>query len=267
MKLGIVSDIHEDILRLEEALQILDNEGCNEIACSGDIIGYSYPNFGHFESRNASACIRQVRENCKYVVAGNHDLFPVKKIPEFPAGFEYPEDWFLLDYFQRKKLAKDYIWLNEENEFDPLISYEDKKYIRSLPEFLIIETNGLKILLSHYLFPDLSGSTKKYYEEFGPIEDHLDFIKNNKCDLGISGHKHIEGFYHAILEGQKCLNFGTYYLKNELQWIIGPCVVNGKKENGCMVFNTDTFELKVIPLKTQTRFQGVKIYNKNESIE
>ncbi len=264
MILGIINDIHEDIDRLNVALQLFDKLGCDEIACLGDIVGYTYPNFGHFETRDASACVQAVKTNCRFVVAGNHDLHAVRKIPEFKAGFDYPENWFELDYFQRNYLANNEVWLNEENEFSPLLSHKDIEFLRSVPEFLTIDCGNSRILLSHYMFPDLSGSSRKYYELFGPIEGHLNFIRENDCTIGFSGHKHVEGVFRASLSEEKKYDFGKQRLDDELQWIVGPCIVNGMKENGCMVFNTGTLELKVIPLNTPPRMMEVKFYNKYE---
>ena len=160
MKLGIISDIHEDRVRLAEALHLMDKKNCNEIVCLGDIVGFGIPSFGYLNNRDASECIRMVRDNCKYIVTGNHDLFPAKKIPLFKAGFEYPEDWFNLDYKKRKQLASEYVFLNEENELDTLLSIEELAFLKSLPEFLVMEAGDLQILLSHYLHPDLSGSKR-----------------------------------------------------------------------------------------------------------
>jgi len=264
MIIGIISDIHEDIVRLNEAFALFEKLGCNEIVCLGDIVGYSYPNFGHFETRDASACIRAVKANCKYIVAGNHDLSAAKKVPEFKAEFNYPDNWYELDYFQRNHLANDEVWLNEENEFTALISQSDLEFLKSIPEYLVLELPNVNILLSHYLYPDLSGSSKKYYLEFGPFENHLNFIRENACDIGFSGHKHIEGYYKVSRDEEKRFDFGKHWLTRELQWILAPCIANGKNENGCMVFNTDSYELKVIPLNTSPRIMGIQSYNKYE---
>ena len=41
MKIGIISDIHEDIKRLKEALAILHKQKCDQIVCLRDFVGYS----------------------------------------------------------------------------------------------------------------------------------------------------------------------------------------------------------------------------------
>ncbi len=253
MKLGIVSDIHEDAIRLEEAIAILGKKACSEIACLGDIIGFSFPNFGFYKTRNAIRCVEIIKSNCKYVVAGNHDLFPVGKIPQYNAGFNYPKNWYELDYEERLALAGEEVWLNEENEFNTLIGKKEKEYILGLPEFLLIKAGNISILLSHFLYPDLSGSHRKFYENFGPVQDHLDFIKKNNCSIGFSGHKHVEGIYRFKNSTSDKFAFGKIQLDRDLQWIVGPCIANGKHENGFMVFDTNTLELEIIPLNTPKR--------------
>jgi hypothetical protein len=217
------------------------------------------------EHRDASESLELVRKNCKYIVAGNHDLYAGRKIPEFPADFSYPADWYELGYKERKIRAGNKVWLNEEIELDPLISKEDRAFLSRIPEFYVLRESGLNILLSHYLFPDLTGSSIRYYEEFGPVRVHLDFIEENKCQLGFSGHRHVEGVYIADRFGMQTKGFGKYFLKDEIQWIVGPCIANGKKENGCLFFDTDSMELKAIPLKTPPRVMMTVDYIDSEN--
>ena len=96
MKIGFVSDIHEDINSLKEALRILDFQKCDKIVCLGDIVGYSVPFYGFLSSRNASEVIELLKKKCDIIVAGNHDLFAIRKLPKYKAGFKYPKNWYTL---------------------------------------------------------------------------------------------------------------------------------------------------------------------------
>jgi predicted phosphodiesterase len=257
MKLGIVSDIHEDALSLEKALVGLEQRNCDKIACLGDTVGFSYPNFGFFDTRNASRCIDLVRANCFVVVAGNHDLYPIRRIPMHTAGFNYPPYWYQLDYQERKKLAGEEVWLNEENEFDPLLGSTDREFLRQLPEYAIVEADPIKLLFSHYLYPDLTGSSRKYYMDFGPVEPHLNFIADQGCHIGLSGHQHIEGVKVFYPDKIVDSGFGTVQLSNVLQWIVGPCIANGKRDNGFMIMDTKNLELEIIPIHSPKRIMQV----------
>jgi len=257
MKLGIISDIHEDVVNLERAITELERRNCDRFVCLGDISGFSIPGLGYFDTRNASRCIDIIKANCFAAVAGNHDLFPVRRIPLHNAGFNYPPYWYQLDYHERKKLAGDEVWLNEENELDPLIGAEHREFLKKLPEYKVVQIGSKNVLLSHYLFPDLTGSNKKYYIDFEPVQPHLDFMADKECKLGFSGHQHIEGICIFNETGKSAKTFGTYQLNDEMQWIVGPCIANGKWDNGFMIYDTENSELQVIPLNSPKRMMEV----------
>ena len=52
MKLGIISDIHEDAERLIIALKALEKLNCDRIICLGDISGYDDRFYSYKYSRN-----------------------------------------------------------------------------------------------------------------------------------------------------------------------------------------------------------------------
>lgn len=267
MKLGIISDIHEDAVRLSEALHLLDKAACHEIACLGDICGFVIPSFAYQLERDASTCLQLVRKNCKYIVAGNHDLSAAQRIPDHTAGFHYPENWYGMDYKDRKMRAGEEIWINEETELPSLVSAEDKEFLKSVPEYEVVHDQYVKILLSHYLYPDLCGTSIRHYKEFGPVQAHLDFMKSLGCQVGLSGHKHVEGFYRVTSKSVSHHDFGNHGLSRERQWIVGPCVANGKHKNGCLVFDTESLQLEVIPLNSKPRVLMTVDYKKNKNAE
>ena len=94
MKLAIINGVHEDIVRLKEALSQIQERGCDEIACLGDIVGFSPQYYSYSDTKNAHGVIELVRKHCKYAVVGNHDLFALKKTPQDRTLFQYPDDWY-----------------------------------------------------------------------------------------------------------------------------------------------------------------------------
>lgn len=169
------------------------------------------------------------------------------------AGFNYPPYWYQLDYQERKKLAGEEVWLNEENEFDPLLGSDQRDFLKKLPEYATADFEGHRFLFSHYLFPDLTGSSKQHYIQFGPVEPHLEFMDQHLCSIGFSGHQHVEGVKIFSEAGVDIHGFGRVKLGDRLTWIVGPCVANGKHDNGFMIFNTESYELEVIPLGSPKR--------------
>lgn len=130
MKLGIISDIHEDIIRLKEALAVLEKEKCDKIACLGDMVGYAVPYFHYLSSRNSNEVVDLIRKKMDFVVLGNHDLYHIKQIPKSKNGFHYKKNWYDLDFEVRKKFAGNKIWLYENNELPSLLNSGNLKYLK-----------------------------------------------------------------------------------------------------------------------------------------
>ncbi len=256
MKIGIVSDIHEDVKRLKEAFTILHKEGCGQIVCLGDFTGYDFIDSnvtysGFLESRDSHEVIEMLKKECEFTLSGNHDLYSIKKLPQHKANFPYPENWYSLDYKTRQKLSKDKIHLYEHNSLSPLLTKEDMLFIENLPEYIIKKYNNLKIIFSHYAYPDLTGHTKFTPTTSKDAQEHFIFMKKNGCTLGISGHDHSDGIKIFTEDTVSEVPFNeTVKLTNKMTWLHGPCVVNGGLPNGFLILDTDKMELKALPLKS-----------------
>lgn len=255
MKIGFLGDIHEDIKSLQEAFDVLNNLNCDSLVCLGDIVGFTLPFFKYIESRNANDCISLVKDNCNTAVVGNHDLYSVKKIPQHTAGFNYTDDWYSLGYDIRSKLSKNKIWLYEDGELPINLSEQSAEYLKALPEFVVTEFDGIKFFFSHFNYPDLSGSTIDFPKKTKHLIEHFRFMSENDCTIGVSGHGHIEGFAIADRHTLNFHPFGSYQLPYQTQWLVGPCVANTSRANGIMVFDTKSFILDVIPLKSTKRIR------------
>ena len=249
MKIGFISNMHEDIEQLKQALRILEYNKCAKIVCLGDIVGYdvSYHNF--LLTRNASKVIKLTREKCNIIVVGNHDLFAIKKIPKYKAGFRYSKNWYNLDYWKRKSLAEDKIWLYEQNELSALLTKKDEEFISKLPEFIVGKFNGVRILLSHYAYPDLVGATKFEVKTEKDTKEHFEFMKKFDCMFGVSGHDNKDGIMRFTNDNIKNFNFGKIRIdKNNPTWLNIPSVAKGSFTDGVTIFDTNKFEIKVIPI-------------------
>jgi predicted phosphodiesterase len=77
MRLGLVSDVHGNLLALEAALTALRGEACDLLLCPGDLVGYGpFPN----------ECVARVEESGALCVAGNHDLMAIDRLADSGAG-------------------------------------------------------------------------------------------------------------------------------------------------------------------------------------
>ncbi len=252
MKIGFVSDIHEDITRLKEALAILRREKCEEIVCLGDFVGYSVPYYAFLSSRSGHEVLKTLKENCKVIIVGNHELYAIRKLPQHKAGFSYPQEWYSLDYQTRKELSNGKIPLYEEEELPSLLSKEDEMVINTLPEYVVKQYGKIRVLFSHYAFPDLAGTTTFQPKTTEDVQDHFNFMRKHNCTLGISGHDHQEGIMLFTENEVGKFSFDTIIkLTDKPTWLHGPSVVNGGLANGVMILDLDKLEIKAVPLNSK----------------
>ena len=238
MKIGFLADIHEDLPGLHKALAIFNKLKCDEIICLGDIAGFSYPHFRHRKKRNASECLRLVKESCSLVIPGNHDLFACKKVPATDFGFDYPANWYSLDFSSRKALAEGKIWVYEDTELEANYSEKDREYLRSLPEFSIRQIDNYNVLFSHHLYPDLTGSSTTLLPDEDLQLAHFGYMKDKTCDLSFFGHNHVEGIW-LLRNGEAQLEDNFNAKNRPGPTAIGvPCIANGKNKPGIAVFDS-----------------------------
>jgi len=248
MRIGFLSDIHEDIASLNLALDILAQHRCETIVCLGDIVGFTLPFYQYIHTRSAETCVTLVRTHCIAAVAGNHDLYAVRRVPRYQAGFNYGADWYGLEYAARASRAHNRIWLYEDNEIPSTLSPASVEYLQGLQETERVAFDGVSCLLSHFCYPDFSGSAIYFPSQSFHLKKHFEFMRAQGCRLGISGHGHPEGCL-IIDEDRFALHpFGTIPLTGETQWIVAPCVARTSRANGCMVLDTDTKQIHVLPL-------------------
>ncbi len=231
-KLGIISDVHEDIEHLREAFMLLNK--CDSIGCLGDFTGYSVEQSCFLSSRDAHAVVRMLKDKCEFCVVGNHDLYSISKLPKIKT---------------KGKIKQFY------DDLSSSLTKKDEKFIRQCPEFMVKKYDNLKILFSHYAFPNLSGRTESNTMTSKDAKQHFAFIQQRGCTLGISGHDHFEGIKVFTENKVREITFNTILkLTSDLTWLHGPSV--GRKNetpdttNGVLILDIDKMEIKAIPLKS-----------------
>ncbi|MBN1446292.1 MAG: metallophosphoesterase family protein [Bacteroidetes bacterium] len=247
MKIGFLSDIHEDLPGLRTAVTVLEKAGCDILVCLGDIVGFSFPYQRSIGRRDANACVDLVRDQCSVAVAGNHDLYALRRIPAYPAGFPYTDDWYTRDAHERRRRAGNILWHYDECDVPQHLSSSSRAYLSSLPEFCTLTHDGVALFFSHFRYPDLSGSVVASLRS-DHLHEHFRFVRSQQCRLSFSGHGHPEGFAYAA-DGRLAFGgFGAHRLPPGERWVVCPAVAQTPRASGVLTFDTVTQQLDVVPL-------------------
>ncbi|OFX80976.1 MAG: hypothetical protein A2X12_05340 [Bacteroidetes bacterium GWE2_29_8] len=252
MKLAIISDIHEDIISLQKAMNLCDKMRCDDIICLGDIVGYCKPFYNFDDTRNANAVVNLVKQHCSIVVSGNHDMHAIKK----------------------KCKTNDYDVWDYEGEMDAMINSSSIEYLDKLPEYIVKEFDGINMLFSHFVYPNTTGCFKYIPKSIKDIKQHYEFMHDNNCQISFCGHLHTQNTLIGKEKGMMSF-MGIPFMsdwrskiklnKNDRQSIVlrplvrtdKPHLKNGFEDiflnnnfysNGFIIFDTESFELKIIPI-------------------
>lgn len=248
MKLGLLTDIHEDYPQLEKAIRVLEHEGCDQLICLGDVVGFSVPRYQFYRERNGHACIQLIREKCSLTVAGNHDFHAARKTPAASSGFTYPTNWYEMRFNARKKHAQGKVWLYEMMELSPLLTEEDEHWLRQLPESATLNVGSDMLLFSHYVAPNVTGHLSHFAEKPADFTPHFNWMAQHGCALAFTGHHHVDGVLTVTSTEVRHAAFGHYQLPETPVIINLPCVVRDRNPSGVATYDTDTRQLAVLPI-------------------
>ena len=124
MKIGIITDVHNNVIALNSILKLFEENGCDEIICCGDIIG-----IGPFPEETVQRIKSLKNIQC---VLGNHEKYLINGLKKpYPDGMDESE-------------ALHHLW--EHN----LLSDDSKNYIKQLPYKLQLDREEIKIAVVHY---------------------------------------------------------------------------------------------------------------------
>ena len=253
MRIGIITDIHENVVVLTEALRLASVYKCDEIACLGDIVGFDSRFYSFNPHNSARACLDLVRSSCRWIVPGNHDLFAAKRLPSYTNGFEYPGTWFRMDPGERKRLSQGRVW-TYEGEAPNDLDEERLCFISSLPDHIILPFADTNCLFSHYIYPDFTGSTTQYVERNKHLAHLWAFMENNRVRYSFSGHSHnhFAGLAYrggrAFLKAIHPVPYQTINLGEEMVMISLPPLAGEKGRTGFSIIDSDKLKLDIIAI-------------------
>lgn len=248
MKIGLVSDIHEDVHSFRRALSILEGEGCEEIYCLGDLL---FRGTGSLFTRldSASDVVTLARERCRATVVGNHDLEMLQRVPgETPAGFEVPADYFSLDPREQRRLRMQTRhpkgrWFIGKPTIPLDLTEEQRAWFGGRPEIVEEDVDGWRLAFMHDFRPNTTGFCVVYPDP-QTLGEQMRWQRGQGIQLTFSGHGHAQGL-RIFTESNEtidrvCFDEAVTIDPGRPTWVAIPAVVGerSRMSNGVAVFDT-----------------------------
>ncbi len=171
MKIGILTDIHNNVAALDEVLQEFDKHNCGKIVCAGDIIGIGpYP----------EETVQRVMAIPNLVaVRGNHEKYLLEGMPT-----QYPNDEKM--GYEEMEYHK---WEHER------LTGSSIAFLSGLPYRADFNELGKNISVMHYCM-----NQKNQYINYTPNpteSDLLNLFPETEQDIVIYGQDHTETICHS----------------------------------------------------------------------
>lgn len=203
MKIGIISDIHGDVISLKKALGILNQHHVDKVVCAGDLVA------GGIEADAVASLLRSLDIPC---VQGNHD-----------------RDAFTDQALLRRQLKRVGV-----TEHDHLLDSATVGYVTSLPLTYEFESLNHKICVAHgtpennmtYLFPE------------SDLERFERAVRHTDANIIILGHTHVPMYIEY--DDKVIVNAGSVY-ENRFHEI-RTCGILDITDLSLTVFDIDTGE-------------------------
>lgn len=159
MRLGIISDIHGNLLALEAVLAELEREAPDRLICLGDVVA----------GPRAHEALARVRELGCPVIMGNWDAWSVDGMPEPSNGVE--KRLYDLGAFWAQHLDDD-----------------DRQFIRTFAPRIELDLDGTRLLCFH-------GSPRSYDDWIvatTPDPEVLEMLDGFDAPMLVGGHTHLQ---------------------------------------------------------------------------
>lgn len=158
MKIGIITDIHNNLIALESVLNEIENS-CDYIICCGDIIGIGpYPN---------ETVQRMIKIKNLIAVKGNHERYLLEGMPNEVPNEEHMD-------FEEMKHHK---WEHKQ------LSNSSVEFLKNLPYSRKLKICDKTIVVMHYA----TNNDNKYIQSRKNIENLFSSVD---ADIIIYGHEH-----------------------------------------------------------------------------
>lgn len=185
IKIGVISDVHNNAVALKAVLKYLEEAGCNEILCCGDIIGIG---------PDPEETVQLIKSNKKIsAVTGNHESYLIN------------ETTSLSDKRMSESERLHHIWEHAQ------LSDDSKQFLKQLPDKRVLKHGAFKIAVIHYCM-----SEQREYINFTPnptLSDCEKMFGSEQADIILYGHDHNETYH--IKDGKMYINCGSLGCPNQ----------------------------------------------------
>lgn len=216
MKIGVISDIHSNIIALEETFKRFETEKVEKVICIGDVIGIGpYP----------EKCVQFLMDNKHMIlsyVKGNHENYLLNGITRRNHNEKGAKP--LSD-----EEMETHIWNHSK------IDEQQKDFIKKLKYRDKVVIEGKRIVIEHYPM-DENNKFKKFHKNPSAIEIK-ELFEDKNADIYLFGHTH-----------------KIYYCNNNEKYYINPgslgCPIDTKSANaGILNIENDKVEYKQLQVK------------------
>lgn len=162
MKIGIITDIHNNLPALEAVLETFSD--CDQIVCCGDVIG-----IGPYPEETVQ---RLMRVPSLLSVRGNHDRYLLEGMPS-----EVPND----EHMELSEMGM-HRWEHAR------LSAESVAFLRAMPLQAEFEADGLRVAVQHYCMDEHNA-----YVHYTPNPTSADLDRmfaDVSADVILYGHDH-----------------------------------------------------------------------------
>lgn len=180
MKLGVITDIHNNLTALKAVIESLNQLKCDKIVCCGDIIG-----IGPYPEETVQFLMKIPN---LLAVRGNHEQYLLDGMPN-----EFPNEEQMS--IEEKKHHE---WEHR------LLSVQSVDFLKNLPYRIDVEYEGYHLTIMHYC---MNQNNRYVHYKVNPTKRDLKkMYRDVRSDIIIFGHNH----HRNICKGDKLyVNVGS----------------------------------------------------------
>jgi len=134
------------------------------------------------------------------------------------------------------------LWLYEQ-EIIPVLTQENMDFLSDISEFTIFRNDHSKVLVSHYMYPDLCGITKWFLSYALELHKHFHFMAQNDCNISIAGHIHPAQAEVAGKFFWQKNSLEVFQLKNLPKIVFCPPVAGKNFPGGYLLIDLSSFTI------------------------